>query len=428
MPLVTLLVIAAGCSAARADDAVPTSAAVAPVAAAPSTTTIEPASTIIINTTGTTDAATPTTVRSTTTTTATPITEALSATTVSPPTTQRPTANTVSPPRLAAPTTTSTAMPRPLSTVGEIDPGDLPHLTGAFDRLAAGNAAASITVLRDHVTVYGAAAGVGSGMQRVTTDTPLVLASVSKLVTALTVARLAEAGAIDLDAPVPWRRMKIAHDAGWNAVTVRELLAHTSGMPKAQSSWLTLAGSCAIPLTAVMAAPPTPKRGEWVYSNGNYCALGLLVEAVGGASRGKVAQAFVFDPIHVTGPHLTTGGLRPTDGPFPSGVTRLERLGGAGTWMASSDDVAAMLDSVNSADLNTLSGPGVMADQYGWGHTGTVDGAKACAWVMEQGRTVVVAIVAGDRPSTGGQVCDLVIPALATDLGIWAGKPIRQPA
>ena len=437
MPLVTLLVIAAGCSAARADDAVATSAAVAPVAAAPSTTTIEPASTIIINTTGTTgttDAATPTTVRSTTTTTttttttATPITEALSATTVSPPTTERPTANTVSPPRLAAPTTTSTAMPRPLSTVGEIDPGDLPHLTGAFDRLAAGNAAASITVLRDHVTVYGAAAGVGSGMQRVTTDTPLVLASVSKLVTALTVARLAEAGAIDLDAPVPWRRMKIAHDASWNDVTVRELLAHTSGMPKAQSSWLTLAGSCAIPLAAVMAAPPTPKRGEWVYSNGNYCALGLLVEAVGGASRGKVAQAFVFDPIHVTGPHLTTGGLRPTDGPFPSGVTRLERLGGAGTWMASSDDVAAMLDSVNSADLNTLSGPGVMADQYGWGHTGTVDGAKACAWVMEQGRTVVVAIVAGDRPSTGGQVCDLVIPALATDLGIWAGKPIRQPA
>lgn len=319
-------------------------------------------------------------------------------------------------------------MPRPLSTVGEIDPGDLRHLTGAFDRLAAGNAAASITVLRDHVTVYGAAAGVGSGMQRVTTDTPLVLASVSKLVTALTVARLAEAGAIDLDAPVPWRRMKIAHDAGWNDVTVRELLAHTSGMPKAQSSWLTLAGSCAIPLTAVMAAPPTPNRGEWVYSNGNYCALGLLVEAVGGASRGKVAQAFVFDPIHVTGPHLTTGGLRPTDGPFPSGVARLERLGGAGTWMASSDDVAAMLDSVNSADLNTLSGPGVMADQYGWGHTGTVDGAKACAWVMEQGRTVVVAIVAGDRPSTGGQVCDLVIPALATDLGIWAGKPIRQPA
>ena len=71
--------------------------------------------------------------------------------------------------------------------------------------------------------------------------------------------------------------------------------------------------------------------------------------------------------------------------------------------------------------------PGVFVDQYGWGHTGTVDGAVSCAWVMESDRTVVVATVAGNRPATGGAVCDRVVVAVATDLGTPAGKPDRLP-
>jgi CubicO group peptidase (beta-lactamase class C family) len=226
---------------------------------------------------------------------------------------------------------------------------------------------------------------------------------------------------------VSWDQLFIAHDPAWNDVTVRELLDHTSGMPKAQNSWLNQPGSCAIPLGAAIAGPPTATRGTWTYSNGNYCALGLLIESIAEESRDRVADDLVFRPIGVTGPHLTTDGLRSTDGPYAQGVGRLERLGGAGTWLASTDDVAEMLDSVTPADLDTLRAPGIITDQYGWGHTGTIDGAKACAWVMEGGRTVVVAIIAGSKPATGGKVCDAVVPAIAADLGIWAGKPIRIP-
>jgi hypothetical protein len=68
-----------------------------------------------------------------------------------------------------------------------------------------------------------------------------------------------------------------------------------------------------------------------------------------------------------------------------------------------------------------------MIDQYGWGHTGTVDGALACAWVLEGGRTVVAATVSGRTPSTGGAVCDRVVPAVADDLGIGQGEPDRSP-
>jgi hypothetical protein len=70
----------------------------------------------------------------------------------------------------------------------------------------------------------------------------------------------------------------------------------------------------------------------------------------------------------------------------------------------------------------------VMVDQYGWGHTGTVDGAKACAWRLEGGRTEIVAVVAGNRPSSGGRLCDQLLPALSTDLGqADLGKPHRLP-
>jgi len=303
----------------------------------------------------------------------------------------------------------------------------VPHLTDAVKFLGGDGAAASVTVWRDHVPIFRTASGATNDGSPMTADSPMVLASVSKLITALTIARLAEKHLVDVSAPVPWDRIGIAHDPAWGDVTVRELLDHTSGMPKAQNSWLNDPGSCAIPLATALSLPPVPTRGTWTYSNGNYCALGLLIEAITGAERDSAAELLVFAPIGVTGPHLSTDGVRPEDAPYAKGVARLERLGGAGTWLASTDDIAAMLDSVTPADLGTLQYPGIMIDQYGWGHTGTVDGAKSCAWLMEDGRTIIVAAVSGPKPSTGGKVCDIVVPALALDLGIGADPPVRLP-
>jgi hypothetical protein len=50
-------------------------------------------------------------------------------------------------------------------------------------------------------------------------DTPFVIASASKLITALAIARLVEAGQLDIAAPVPWAAMGIAHHPAWDDVT-----------------------------------------------------------------------------------------------------------------------------------------------------------------------------------------------------------------
>lgn len=300
--------------------------------------------------------------------------------------------------------------------------------TAAFDALAQVNDAVSMTVMRDGATVFARATGTTIDGAPATANSPMVVASVSKLVTAYTLAALAQAGMVDVAEPVPWDALGLSPDPGWANVTVRELLDHTSGMPVVRESWFSGIGDCGSSLPALVATPPAPHRGEWTYSNGNYCAIGELIERITGDSLAWAAQRLVFDPLGRVGVHLTTDGLLRGDVPHGEVVERLSRLGGAGTFVVSTDDLTAMLGATTAEDFETLAPPGIMTDQYGWGHTGTIDGAKACAWVLESGRTVVAVTVAGNVPNTGGQVCDLVVPAVALDVGIGSGeRPIRSP-
>jgi CubicO group peptidase (beta-lactamase class C family) len=318
----------------------------------------------------------------------------------------------------ASTSTTSTTVPRPVT---------YDALRFAADGLAVDNLAVSVSVWRDGQPAFEYADGVRGDGQPLDTDSPFVIASVSKMVTALSITRLVEDDRVELTDEVPWDALGIAHDPAWDSTTVRQLLAHTSGMPVARKSWLDDPGSCDIPLREAMALPPTDTLGTWTYSNGNYCALGLLVEHVTGLALDEAAYQLVFDPAGITGPYLSTDGFRESSVPYVKGLARLQRLGGAGTWLASTDDIAAMFSAVTDDDLVTLQWPGIIIDQYGWGHTGSLDGAEACAWVMQDGRTVIIAFISGSKPNTGGEVCDKVVPALASDLGVYAGDPVRNP-
>jgi CubicO group peptidase (beta-lactamase class C family) len=297
----------------------------------------------------------------------------------------------------------------------------------AFDTLARSNPAVTMTVVRDGRSVLERASGLTIDGAPATPDSPMVIASVSKLLTAQMIARLDATGEIDVDAPLPWNEITSATHPGWADVTPRELLQHTSGMPVARSAWFDGNIDCAAFLPFLLDRPPSSTRGRWTYSNGNYCALGLLVEHVTGHTLDQAAQTILFDPLGLTGAHLATDGQRSSDIEYRLGVDRLSRLGGAGTYIVSTNDIAATLASATADDLAIMTWPGVIIDQYGWGHTGTVDGALACAWVLEGGRTVIATTVAGRSPSTGGAVCDRVVPAVADDLGIGQGLPDRSP-
>jgi D-alanyl-D-alanine carboxypeptidase len=294
----------------------------------------------------------------------------------------------------------------------------LPAVEAAAAGLGARNAAASVSVWRDDRAVFHRAYGTTNAGAPVDSTTEFVQASVSKLITALTVVRLVQRGDIALTDTVPWDDMYVAHDRAWDTVTVAELMGHISGMPIAGDAWFDSRGPCNDPLGYLVALPPQAFRGRWTYSNGNYCALGLLVEHLTGKRYDDAARDLVLAPAGVTGGHITVDGAEPDDAPYPLGVGRLDRLGGAGQWVLSSDQVAAVLSTVTPEDLALLTGPGIFFDSFGWGHTGTVDGAKSCAWTVEDGRTVIVATIAGNDPGKGSWVCAVVLPALVADLGL----------
>lgn len=125
-------------------------------------------------------------------------------------------------------------------------------------------------------------------------DTIFDLASISKLFTTIVVLRRVERGALDLDAPVA-RYLPEFAAGGKERVTVRMLLAHTSGLPAFLPLWSTYptpAERLRAALTTPLAAGSTP-GGQYVYSDLGLIALGTLASRL----SGRPLDALVRDEI-----------------------------------------------------------------------------------------------------------------------------------
>jgi CubicO group peptidase (beta-lactamase class C family) len=123
------------------------------------------------------------------------------------------------------------------------------------------------------------------------------IASITKVVaTASSAMRLADAGRLDLDAPVA-RYLSRFKGQRKDRVTVRMLLDHTSGLPPYLPLYR-LTRSRGRALDRLYQAPLDRLPGDSaVYSDLNAMLLGLVVEKVAGRSLADVATAEVFRPL-----------------------------------------------------------------------------------------------------------------------------------
>jgi NADH:ubiquinone reductase (H+-translocating) len=137
----------------------------------------------------------------------------------------------------------------------------------------------------------------------VTPQTPFLIGSVTKSMTALAVLQLVDEGKVDLDAPVqryiPWFRA--ADSIASARITVRHLLTMSSGLPQSYATQLrTDRDDRALERTVrhVRNAELTGPVGSAVgYSNANYETLGLIVQTVSGTSYEEYVQRHVFAPL-----------------------------------------------------------------------------------------------------------------------------------
>ncbi|WP_276088410.1 serine hydrolase [Pedobacter sp. JY14-1] len=133
-------------------------------------------------------------------------------------------------------------------------------------------------------------------------DTRFVMASVSKPVTAVAVFQLIERGKLSLDARVA----RYLSDFPYPDITVRHLLAHTSGLPNTEELFSILLAAHPerlfvnkdiIPALRAYGKPAHFKAGDqFEYSNTNYSLLALLIEKQSGRTFRDYMSRFVFKP------------------------------------------------------------------------------------------------------------------------------------
>lgn len=182
-----------------------------------------------------------------------------------------------------------------------LDPARLAELDRAIeDSIAARKLPGAVLHVERDGAVYEKGYGrftYDEGATGVTPATVFDAASLSKVLsTAPAVLLLAEEGRIDLEAPLV-RYFPECANGGKEAITVRHLLTHSSGLPAglpAKPAWEGKEAALGLACTqTVTHAPGTFFR----YSDINYVLLGLLVEKVSGMPQERFARERIFRPL-----------------------------------------------------------------------------------------------------------------------------------
>jgi D-alanyl-D-alanine carboxypeptidase len=357
-------------------------------------------------------------------------------------------------------TTATTAAPSASSAPATVPPVALTGEFGPFDQslhsafIGNGALAISVAVAKDGELVHTAAFGVANPMtgEAVSPAHRFRVASNSKLLTATAVLELVEDGNLGLDEPVLGPLVSglgvTPTDPGISAITLRQLLSHTSGFPEYQRTFFGGgAANCEEAarrgLGGALLAPPGI---VYRYSNMNFCLIGLLIEAVTGRPYETVIQEDVLAPLGISDMRMAgTYDVRPGDVVHPTtpGRTFMEALGGAGAWIGTASDLVTIVDCLDRTRPGwhplsefmvaqmQLPQAGILYSNgqwYGlglrvwadgtWGHTGTVENARSMVIRRPDGITWAVTI-SGNAPSNTDRIRKYVDEAFAT-IGIAA--------
>jgi D-alanyl-D-alanine carboxypeptidase len=284
------------------------------------------------------------------------------------------------------------------------------------------------------------------------------IGSVSKQFTAALVLRLAERGALDLDALAGEYWIDCPPD--WSEVTVRHLLGHTSGIPNVtdRDDYLELclrplrpAASLALVIDRPLEFAPGT---QWRYSNSGYLLLALIAERVGEKPFEQLLEELILEPLGLahTGSEVRTGAVPglarpyfqdgsgaiqpgpPIDMNFPVGGGGMHStLDDLSRWLAAVDArellAPASWDAMLQAGLENY-GLGVMVGQVGGEavvhHGGSINGFES--WVaLFPGRDLQVVVLSNlaseSQPRLNAQRVGMELAGLCLDPGaVGAGR------
>lgn len=173
------------------------------------------------------------------------------------------------------------------------------------ENIKTGDYTGSFLVAKNGKIIYEDYSGVydRAGKKKITSDTPLHVASVGKVITATTVLRLVDQGKISLDQSVS----DIIPRFPYKEITVRTLLSHRSGLRYYgyyenvwnQSQTVTNEDVLKVIEEQTIALDFKPNT-RFAYSNTNYVVLAAIVERVTQKSFKKAVEELIFEPLGMT--------------------------------------------------------------------------------------------------------------------------------
>ena len=314
--------------------------------------------------------------------------------------------------------------------------------------LDAGSRDISVAVVYDGQVIHSYAASSRKSSRAVDEQTSFRIASISKILTAVTVLKLVEQGQLELDEPIVGRVADnigvMLADSRERDISVKQLLAHTSGISNFLKIFFDAGaydqmGMLSETLGQSLSTEP---GSAYKYSNVNYVLLGKAIELVTELSYHDAVEQLVLAPLGLDSFRLVgTYEFGPSDAlhAVSGGRTYMEQLGAAGAWVATAIDVAKMVDSINAdsptlhilnADLMKLMKapatpkPVTPIWDYGlglrlfvsgeWGHSGSIENVHSMAVHRPDGLVVAV-LVNGSKPKETddliGAINDAVLAA-----------------
>ena len=313
------------------------------------------------------------------------------------------------------------------------------------DTIGLGAIDVQAAVVRDGRVVHQTQFSAPSSPAPVTSKSRFRIASISKILTAVTVMQLVEVGVITLDdrplAEVAGRLGITLGDSRLTDVTVLQLLSHTSGLASVRdlyfdSPQLDADSVLAAALSASLASEPGE---QFTYSNTNYVILGRLVGWRTGTTWEGAARQMVLDPLGLADWQVgRTSSNDEGDAQYAAepGRNYMELLEAAGAWTASATDVALLVDALGRGEpfrspttslmmlQPSSAGPPEEDWTYGlgvrifaggvWGHSGTLENTHDMVLWFPDG-TVVAVLVNGEEPSDSDRLIDTIRRALSPE-------------
>jgi len=253
---------------------------------------------------------------------------------------------------VATTSTSSVVSLAPTTVAPQQDPLPNPDLFDAaikLHTLNAGSRDVSAAVVFEGQVVHTFASSTSKSSRQVNVDTNFRIASISKILTAVTVLKLVEQGQLELDEPIVGL---IADSLGVPLVderarniTIRQLLSHTSGISNFLKVFFDAGtydqmGMLTVALGETLASEP---GSTFKYGNVSYVLLGKAIEQATGLSYQDATRQLVLAPLGLQSFRLvgtydfgSNDALHAVSG----GRTYMEQLGPAGAWVATATDVA----------------------------------------------------------------------------------------